>query len=207
MIYGGSWISLAILVSFWKVYDVESAFRQLYAFQKGNDMERVLSSLHQVWLLALLCYATWSVPLLSAITVAFMLENYVTCTLINLSVMSRLEECLPVLRKFGSWCPFVIQVAMRCGFVIMYIFSFKFQPCLVMACVGFDRFYSSLPKGIRKQIYALDVPLQLDGKAVVLWISAILCSLWQFLHGYKFSLLCLFVPFGFLIIESKMEGN
>jgi len=207
MVYGGSWGLLTILVSFWTVYDVESVFRKLYGYKEGIEMEKMLSSLHQLWILVLLCYATWSIPLLSAITIAFMLEKYVTGTLINSEVMTILEERFPIVQIFGRWCPFVIQVSIRLGFIILYGLSHKFQPCLVMACVGYDRFYSSLPTGVRKQIHSVGGPLPLDGRAITLWVLAILCSLWQFLHGYEFSMLGLAVPVGFVMLERKIKCN
>lgn len=63
----------------------------------------IKGSLHQLWLLTMVFYAVWSVPILSKITVAFMLEKHVTKTIINPTVKTLFEEHLQVEQIFGRW--------------------------------------------------------------------------------------------------------
>jgi len=207
MLFGGYWVTLAMLISFWEVHHVYHFVTKIKECGLGVDMGSRLNSLHELWILAILWYAIWSVPLLSVVTAAFMLEKYITGTIINPAIMTQLEECLPFLKVLGRWSPFIIQVSIRLVLIILSSFSYKFQVCLVMGCVGYDRLYSSLPVGVRKQIYGIKGPFKLDGKASTLWASAFVCSLWQCWNGYEFSLLGIFVPLGFLNRETKIKDN
>jgi len=207
MLFGGYWVTLAMLISFWAVHRVDIFVRKVRDYGSGVDMGTILNSLHELWILSFLWYAIWSVPLLSVVTIAFMLENYITGTIINPTIMTQLEECLPLLKELGRWSPFIMQVSTRLVLIILSSFSYNFQVCLVMACVGYDRLYSSLSVGVRKQIYAIKGPFELDGKATTLWASAFVCSFWQCWNGYEFSLFGIFVPLGFLTREAKIKDN
>jgi len=72
-----------------------------------------------------------------------------------------------------------------------------------MSCIGCQKVYSSLPTAIQKRIDGFESPgnLDVDGKPVILWSCAIICSIWQLLNGYRFSFLGIMIPFGFLIKE------
>jgi len=207
MLFGGSWVSLAMFISFWAVHDIDRTLRDLKDFGKGDNMETMLNSLHQFWVLALIWYAIWNVHLLSVVTIAFMLEKYITGTIVNPAIMTQLEERLPLLKMFGRWSPFIIRVSIRISLIVLSSFSYHFQACLVMGCVGYDRLYSSLPIGLRKQIYELEGPFKLDGKAATLLAFVIVCSVWQCWNGYEFSLFGIVVLFGFLVREAKIKSN
>jgi len=207
MFYGGSWVSLAIFISFWEVHDIDHTVRDLMDFGKGLSMETMMNSLHQFWLLLLIWYAIWSVQLISVVTIAFMLERYITGTIVNPAIMTQWEERFPLSKMLGRWSPFIIRVSIRITLIVLSYFSYQFQVCLVMGCVGYERLYSSLPIGLRKQISDLEGPFKLDGKAATLWAFVIICSVWQCWNGYEFSLFGIAVLLGFLVRETKIKSN
>jgi len=201
LLYGGSWVGLATLVSFCIVYDVFEVLGRLNFELGTKEFIVTLNTLKQLWLLMLGCYAVYTSPLLSNITIAFMLEKYISDTINSPSIMTNIEKRLPLKKAFGRWRPQVIQVIIRMVLVILSPVSSRFQVCLVMSCIGCQKVYSSLPAAIQKGIDTFEGPLNVDGKPVILWSCAIICSVWQLLNGYHFSFLGTMVPFGFLIKE------
>jgi len=206
MLCGGSWVWLATLMSFYEVFKVYNVVISLTIQGKGSDMETTLKSLHQVWLLMVVYYGIWSIPLLSKITIAFMLEKFITGTIFNPAIMAHLEERLPLELVFGRWCPFVMKVTIRFVLVFLSVFTYNIQVCLVMACIGYQKLSSSFTEGLCKQIDGIEGPFKLNGNAVTLWASVIVCTVWQFWHGYESSFLGMIVPLGFLVMEKKVKS-
>jgi len=201
LLFGGSWVWLATLISFCVVYDVFEVLGGLNFERAAIEMKITLKTLKQIWLLMLVYYAVYTSSLLSNITVAFMLEKYISDTIHNPSIMALIEKRLPLEKTLGRWCHHVIQVVVRFVLVILSVVSYRLQVCLVMACIGCHKVYSSLPAGVQKKIDTFEGPFKLDGKPVILWGCAILCTVWQLLNGYQSSFLGMMVPFGFLIKE------
>jgi len=199
MLCGGSWVWKATLISFCDVFNVYDVVVSLKVQGKGGDMEMTLKSLHQVWLLMVVYYVIWSIPLLSKITIAFMLEKFITGTFITPAIMADLEERLPLALIFGKWCPFVIKVSIRFVLVVLSVFTGKIQVCLVMACIGYQKLSSSFTEGLCKEIEGIEGLFKLDGNAVTLWAPAIVCTVWQFWHGYESSFLGMIVTLQFLV--------
>jgi len=206
MLCGGSWVWFATLISFYDVFNVYDVVASLKVQGKGGDMETTLKSLHQVWLLMVVYYGIWSIPLLSKITIAFMLEKFITGTIFNPAIMAHLEERLPLELVFGRWCPFVMKVTIRFVLVFLSVFTYNIQVCLVMACIGYQKLSSSFTEGLCKQIDGIEGPFKLNGNAVTLWASVIVCTVWQFWHGYESSFLGMIVPLGFLVMEKKVKS-
>jgi len=206
MLCGGSWVWLATLMSFYEIFHVYDVVVSLKVQGKGGNMDEILKSLHQVWRLMMVYYGIWSIPLLSKITIAFMLEKFITGTIVNPAIMAHLEERLPLVLMFGRWCPFVIKVSIRFVLVFLSVFTDNIQVCLVMACIGYQKISSSFTEGLCKQIEGIEGLFKLDGHAVTLWASAIVCTAWQFWHGYESSFLGFIVPIGFLVEEKRLKG-
>lgn len=202
MLYGGSWVSLATFISFCSVYKVYDVFGELKEKNKGTEMLPIKGSLHQLWLLAMVFYAVWTVPILSKITVAFMLEKHVSRTIIN-PVKTLFEERLQVEQMFGRWWPLVLKGATRFVLATMAVFFHNIQICLVMACIGYHKLCIACSPALHEQIRAMEGPFKLNGTALTLWASAILCTLWQLWNGYQSSYFGIIVPLGFLIHARK----
>jgi len=201
MFLGGSWVGIATLLSFCVENDIFHVVQRLMLNVTQADAKKTSKSLHQLWLLGMVYYSVFSFPLLSTVVVAFMLEKYLSETIYTPAIMTSVEEQVPVQETLGIWCPYVVQGVVRFILVILSLFSFRIQVCLVMACFGFDKVYSSFSDGLRRQIEATEGPFKLNGKAVMLWVCAIACSYWQFLHNYESSFIGILVPLGFLVID------
>jgi len=199
MLYGGSWVSLATLISFCSVYKVYDVIGELKEKNKGTETLTIKGSLHQLWLLTVVLYAVWTVPILSKITVAFMLEKHVSKTIINPIVKTLFEEQLQVEQMVGRWWPLVLKGATRFVLATMAVFFHNIQICLVMACIGYQKLCIACSPALHEQIRAMEGPFKLDGTALTLWASAILCTLWQLWSGYQSSYFGIIVPLGFLI--------
>jgi len=103
MLYGGSWVSLTTFISFCSVYKVYDVLGELKEKNKGTEMLPILGCLRQLWLLIMVFYAVWTVPILSKITVAFMLEKHVSRTIIKPAIKTLVEEQFHVEQIFGRW--------------------------------------------------------------------------------------------------------
>jgi len=101
LFYGGSWVRLATLVSFCVVYDVFEVVGRLNFKLGENEMIITLNTLKQLWLLMLVYFAVYNSVLLSNITIAFMLEKYISDTVNNPSIMTHTEKRLPLQKAFG----------------------------------------------------------------------------------------------------------
>jgi len=203
MLYGGSWVSLATLISFCSVYKVYDVFGELKEKNKGTGMLSIKGSLHQLWLLTMVFYAVWTVPILSKITVAFMLEKHVSRTIINPTVKTLFEERFQVEQMFGGWWPLVLKGVTRFVLATMAVFFHNIQICLVMACIGYHKLCIACSPALHEQIRAMEGPFKLDGTALTLWGSAILCTLWQLWSRYQSSYFGIIVPLGFLLHARK----
>jgi len=203
MLYGGSWVSLTTFISFCEVYKVYDVLGELKEKNKGTEMRLIKGSLQQLWLLIMVFYAVWTVPILSKITVAFMLEQHVSRTIINPSLKPIFEEQLQVEQIFGRWWPLVLKGATRFVLATMGIFFHNIQICLVMACIGYHKLCVACSPALHEQIRAMEGPFKLDGTALTLWASAFLCTLWQLWSGYQSSYFGIIVPLGFLIHARK----
>jgi len=199
MLYGGAWVSLATFISFCTVYKVYDLLGEFKEKKKGTEMLPITGCLRQLWLLTMVLYAVWTVPILSKITVAFMLEKHVSRTLINPSVKTLFEEQLPVEQMFGRWWPLVLKGVTRFVLATTAIFFHRLQICLVMACIGYHKLCVACSPALHEQIRAMEGPFKLDGTALTLWASAIFCTLWQLWDGYQSCYFAIIVPLGFLI--------
>jgi len=202
MLYGGSWASLATFISFCSVYKVYPVLGDMMAKIKGTEMQPIKSCLYQLWLLIMVLYAVWTIPILSKITVAFMLEKYVSRTIIN-PIIKLFEEELPIAQMFGRWWPLVLKGATRMILAIMAIFFYNIQVCLVMACIGYHKLCIACSPALHEQIQAMEGPFKLDGTALALWASALACTAWQLWNSYESSYLGILVPLGFIIHANK----
>jgi len=203
MLYGGSWVSLTTFISFCSVYKVYAVLGDLKIKTKGTEMQPIKSCLYQLWLLIMVLYAVWTVPILSKITVAFMLEKYVSRTIIDPIIKTLIESQWPIPKMFGIWWPLVLKGATRMSLAIMAIFFYNIQVCLVMACIGYHKLCIACSPALHEQIRAMEGPFKLDGTALTLWGSAILCTLWQLWSRYQSSYFGIIVPLGFLLHARK----
>jgi len=201
MILGGSWVGFANLWCFCVVNDVFDVVGTLMLNVTGADMEKTMKCLHQLWVYALVYYAVRTVPLLSNVTIAFMLEKYVTETIYASAIMASVEVYLPLKGTFGRWCPCVVQGLVRFFLIVLSLVSSRIQVCLVMACIGFHKVYGSLTESLREEIENFKGPFKLGGKSVMLWVCVIVTSGWQFMHEYESYFIGILVPLGFLIRE------
>lgn len=206
MLYGGTWLSLATFISFGVVYNVWDLILMLKTECKEADTDAVLKILKQLWLLALVGFTVWTVPFLSKLTVAFMLEKYVTYFFVNSAIMDRLEKKFPAVMVFGKWWPTVRKASVRLLLGILSVFAYNFQASLVMGCIGWNKVWTSITPRLRKQIQDIKGPFNLEGQVVTLWASVIVCTLWQLWHTYEFSFLGIIVPIGFLIRAKKLKA-
>lgn len=101
MLYGGSWVSCATFLSFSIVYQLRDVLGQLESQRKVVEIETVLKTLNRMWLLAIVGYSVWKIPLLAKFTVAFMLEKYVTAFLVSSGIIARVEEKIPLEKGLG----------------------------------------------------------------------------------------------------------
>jgi len=205
MLYGGSWVSLATFISFCSVYKVYDILEELKAKNKGTEMSAIKGCLHQLWVLTMVLYAVWTIPILSKITVAFMLEKHVSRTIINPTVKTLLEERFQITQIFGRWWPLVLKGATRFILVIMAIFFYNIQVCLVMACIGYHKLCIACSPALHEQIRAIEGPFKLDGTALALWASAFACTGWQLWNAYESSYFGIIVLLGFLVHARKVS--
>jgi len=203
MFLGGSWVGIATLRSFCVENEMYDVVQRFLLNVTQADAKKTSESLHQLWVLGMVYYSVFSFPLLSTVVVAFMLEKYLSETIYTPAILTSVEEQVPLRKTFGIWCPYVVQGVVRFILVILSLFSYRMQVCLVMACFGFDQVYSSFTDGLRRQIEATEGPFKLNGKAVMLWVCAIACSCWQFIHGYESSFIGILVPLGFLVQDKR----
>jgi len=101
MLYGGSWLALATWMSFCVVYHEQDTASMLRTQGKVANMKTLWKTLNRLWLLTLVGFAVWTAPLLSKITVSFMLEKYVSGVIVNPVIMIRLQKLLPVIKMLG----------------------------------------------------------------------------------------------------------
>jgi len=113
----------------------------------------------------------WKIPLLSKITVAFMLEKQVSATVMNLSTEIDFEK-----QKFGRWQPLVLKGAARLLFTFLSIFFHNVQVCFVMAHIGYHKLCMAISPALRKQIQVMEGPYKLDGTTLTLWACVITCT-------------------------------
>jgi len=207
MLYGGSWVSLATFVSFCSVYKVYDVLEELKTKIKDTEMLPIKRCLHQLWVLTMVLYAVWTVPILAKITVAFMLEKQVSRTIINPTVKTLLEERFQFTQILGRWWPFVLKGVTRFILAILAIFFYSIQVCLVMACIGFHKLWIACSPALHEQIRAMEGPFKIDGTALILWASAIACTSWQLWSGYESSYFGIIVLLGFLVHATKVSDT
>lgn len=75
-----------------------------------------------------------------------------------------------------------------------------------MACIGYNKVWTSIAPEIRKQILAIEGPFKLDGYNVTLWASVILFTGWQVWHSFESSFPGMIVPIGFIVPEKKVKA-
>lgn len=206
MTYGGSWVSFATLVSFVSVYNVWDLLIGMKANVKDADMLSLSKSIHKLWLLLVALYAVWTMPLLSKITVAFMLEKQVSGTIFNPSFEKFLKHQFQIVDLVGTrWWPFILKAATRLVFVFFSLFFFNIQVCLVMAFIGYQKVCSAISPALLNQIRVMEGPFNLDGATSTLWACTIVFSFWQLWHSYESSYLGIIVPLGFLVRTKKAK--
>jgi len=144
---------------------------ELKALVKDPEMLSVKTCLQKLWVLTVVLYAVWKIPLLSKITIAFMLEKQVSATLMNLSTKIVFEK-----QNFGKWQPLVLKGAMRLLFTFLSIFFQNIQVCFVMAHIGYHKLCMAISPALRKQIQVMEGPYNLDGTTLTLWACVIACT-------------------------------
>lgn len=199
MMCGGSQVYLATFYSFFSVYNVWDTLVVLNARVKDPEMSSVKSCLQILWLQTVALYAVLKIPLLSKITVAFMLEKQLSATVMNLSTRTFLEEL-----NFGRWQPLVLKGATRLLFAFLSIFFHNIQVCFVMAHIGYHKLCMAISPALRKQIQVFEGPYNMNGTTLTLWVCVIACTGQQQFNAYESSLLGIIVPLGFLVHAQKL---
>jgi len=199
MMCGGSWVYLATFYSFFSVYNVWDTLVVLNTRVKDPEMSSINSCLQILWLKMVALYAVWKIPLLSKITVAFMLEKQVSAAVVNRSTRTFFEEL-----NFGRWQPLVLKGATRLLFAFLSIFLHNIQVCFVMAHLGYHKLCMAISPALRKQIQVFEGPYNLNGTTLTLWACVIACTGWQWFCAYESSLLGIIVPLGFLVHAQKL---
>jgi len=204
MMCGGSWVSLAIVISFFSVYNVWDTLIVLKT--QVNDPEElpVKVSLHKLWLLTVALYSVWTVPLLSKITVAFMLEKQLSGSVINHVFERFFEERFQIERIFRRWRPLLLKGATRFVLAFLSMFFHNIQVCLVMAHMGYHKLCIAISPALRKQIQVMKGPFNLDGTTLTLCACLTACTGWQLVYAYQSSFLGIIVPLGFLVHARKL---
>jgi len=171
----------------------------LNARVKDPEMSSIKSCLQILWLQMVALYAVWKIPMLSKITVAFMLEKQVSVTVMNISTKTFFEEL-----NFGRWQQLVLKGATRLLFAFLSIFFHNIQVCFVMGHIGYHKLCMAISPTLRKQIQGMEGPYNLDGTTLTLWACVVACTGWQWFLAYESSLLGIFVPLGFLVDAQKL---
>jgi len=171
MMFGGSWVYLATFYSFFSVYNVWDTLVVLNARVKDPEMSSIKSCLQILWLQMVALYAVWKIPMLSKITVAFMLEKQVSVTVMNISTKTFFEEL-----NFGRWQQLVLKGATRLSFAFLSIFVPNIQVCFVMGHIGYHKLCMAISPTLRKQIQGMEGPYNLDGTTLTLWACVVACT-------------------------------
>lgn len=92
MFLGGSWVRFATFTSFCVLYDVFEDIRTLNLRGDVASMKTVLKSLNNLLFLVVVYVALLTIPLLSKVTIAFMLEKYVVGSIYTPDILTQLEK-------------------------------------------------------------------------------------------------------------------
>jgi len=203
MLCGGSWLSLATFLSFCEVYHVYDVVGELKPQVKWPEMESLSKLLYQLWMLTLIGYLTSTVPMVGKLTVALMLGNLIRDS-VNSEIMAHIEERLPRETKIlGRWWPLAFNGVVLFALLILSVFTYNIQACLVMASIGYRKVYCSVTPTMREYIGSIKGPFKLHGVAITLWATATFCTAWQLVYWYESSFLGIIVPIGFLLIRER----
>jgi len=212
MVWGGSHYTLALLMAFSSMFDVPRIFcectklafadagpHKTSSAAKGGvtpgDLRLIMSKAS----ILLLCFhAVWYSDWLSAITIAFCLERYITQALLASEAKELCCARLKLSADMKEWLPFMTTMTVRLTLVFFTLFLPHTQACLFFAVYGGHKLYDYLHEPAQKKLCE-PAFVGLDTKTLVIWAVSLLSTFWQGCYGYESSVLNLFVPLGFLL--------
>jgi len=203
--WGGSWHWVALLSAIYDVYAVNSFIRRVssFLFQATlSDTEKcekkIFMYTHEVFVMLVIIYGVWTVPFLARVTIAIPMQKYATSIAMTPAVITLIEKIIPLRKVFRGWIRMTISTA---SVFFATLFPAKIQACLLMICLGCDKFFAEAPKSIKDAVAGIKGPKNLDGKTTVLLVLVVISLVWQLLYRFQSSVLGYIVPFGYLILK------
>jgi len=198
ILWGGSWYSFAVLLSFFHVYPIEDCTRGLMQFAFDGDVvdaemweTYIVESAYELWVLFVNFYVVWTVPFFASMTFAATIYKRVRKTNVSRAMMEYLEK-QRLYEIFGKWLGFAVVGAS----VLMFVFlPLRIQACLLMSCLG----YQKMSEHSREMVESIEWPNNYDGMVMIFCTCIAASVIFQVFSGFQASLFAFTVPLGFCI--------
>jgi hypothetical protein len=210
--WGGSWYSIALLLSFFNVYIdtytngilnlniVEKYIQKIRDFSlskfsihsKMFEM-KILKSAHEIWVLFVIFYAVWSVPFLASLTLALSTLKLVADTMISPEMTQYFEKPKSQLKVYSRWLRYAVFVFSAHIFVLL---PKNIQASILMSCLGYQKLFSVVSNDFKHIVLSIKGPNNIDGITVTSWICVAISIVLQFFCGFQSSLFVYMVPLG-----------
>lgn len=198
VLWGGSWYSFAVLLSFLHVYAVEDYTRGLMQFPFDGAVvdakmweTHMVESAYELWVLFVIFYVVWTVPFFTSMTFASTIYKRVTKTNVSQAVIEFLKK-QRLYEIFGKWLGFGVVGASVLMFILLPL---RIQACLLMSCLG----YQKMLERSREMVESIKWPNNYDGLILIFWTCIAASIIFQFFSGFQASVFGFTVPFGFCI--------
>jgi len=218
--WGGSCYSFVLLLSFVNVYIedytneiltpivVEKYIQKIWDFQFDNLSVhskmfelKIVKSAHEIWVLFVIFYAVWTVPLLASLTIALSTLKFVENTMISREMIQCLEKPISQLKAYCRWPRYVVFVFSALLFVL---FPPNIQASVLMSCLGYQKLLS-VSDGFKQEVSSIKGPKNIDGITVASWICVAISIVLQCFRYFQSSLLGCVVTLGlFIPRETKL---
>jgi len=198
ILWGGSWQSFAVLLSFFHVYTVEDYTHGLMQFPfDGAEVDakmwetHIVEAAHELWVLFVIFYVVWTVPFFTSLTFFSTIQKCVTKTVAS-GAMTEYFEKQGLNGLFGKWLGFAVVGVSAFMFIPLPI---RLQTCLLMSCFG----YQKLSECSRGMVESINWPNNYDGMTIIFCACLATSIFFQYFSGFQSSLLGFTVPLGFCI--------
>jgi len=198
--WGGSWYSLALVLSFVNVYPIVKNGKKIFdfpydRFELNFDLleKHVLNSAHEIWVMFVIFYSVWTIPIVASLTISFAVLKLVAQTMIDVKVMKFFERNISLLKKCGRFSRYVMSV------LLISLLPINIQACLLTSCWGCHKLSSVLSDGFKECVSSIKGPNDIDGIILISWICVAISIVLQLFGDFQSSLFGFLVPLGFCI--------
>lgn len=198
ILWGGSWYSFAVLLSFFHVYAVEDYTRGLMLFPFDGavvDAEMwetlIVESAYELWVLFVIFYVVWTVPFFTSMTFVLTIYKCVTKTNVSRAMIEYLEQ-QRLYEIFGKWLGFAVVGASVLLFILLPL---RIQACLLMSCLG----HQKMSEHSREMVESIKWPNNYDGMILIFCTCIAASIIFQYFSGFQASVFGFTVPLGFCI--------